>query len=142
MYLLDTNVVSELRKAGTGKANAAVVRWAAGMAALQLFISVVTVLELQQGILSVERRDARHGESLRRWLESQVLPSFEGRILPIDLAVARACAALRVPKPRAVRDTLIAAAAQAHRLTVATRNTTDFELLGVALCNPWRHAIK
>ncbi len=142
MYLLDTNVVSELRKAGTGKANAAVVRWAAGVAALQLFISVVTVLELERGILLIERRDSRQGGSLRRWLESQVLPSFDGRILPIDLAVARACAALHVPDPRAERDALIAATAHVHRLTVATRNTMDFEPLGVELCDPWRHGIK
>ena len=137
MYLLDTNVVSELRKAKSGKADAKVIAWAASVSASSLFLSVVTVLELETGILLIERRDAAQGRVLRGWLEGQVLPAFMGRILPVDVAVAQCCAKLHVPDPKSDRDALIAATALVHGMTVITRNIADFQSAGVELLNPW-----
>jgi toxin FitB len=137
MYLLDTNVVSELRKAKSGKADAGVIAWAAGIPASELFLSAISVLELEMGVLLVERRDAAQGTVLRSWLDRHVLPAFVDRILPVDAAVARRCARLHVPDPRAERDALIAATALVHELTVVTRNVGDFEATGVRLLNPW-----
>ncbi len=136
-YLLDTNVVTELRKAKAGKADPAVAAWAATVPAASLFLSVVTVQELEIGVLLVERRDAPQGRVLRAWLEDYVLPAFADRILPVDVAVARRSATLHVPDPRPVRDALIAATALVHGLSVATRNIADFELTGVPVVNPW-----
>lgn len=137
MYLLDTNVISELRKANTGKADPQVVAWASGVSPASLFVSVISVLELETGILLVERRDAVQGNMLRQWLETQVLPTFAERVLAVDTAVARQCARLHVPDPRSDRDALIAATAMVHGMTVVTRNVADFELTGCALLNPW-----
>lgn len=137
MYLLDTNVVSELRKAKSGKADAGVIAWAAGLPASELFLSAISVLELEMGVLLVERRDAAQGVVLRSWLDKHVLPAFAERILPVDTAVARRCARLHVPDPRAERDALIAATALVRDLTVVTRNVGDFEATGVRLLNPW-----
>ena len=140
MFLLDTNVVSELRKATAGRADKNVVAWAAGVAAGSLFVSAITVQELETGVLLVERRDPAQGVILRRWLEAQVLPTFVERILPVDLAVARRGAALHVPDPRPVRDSLIAATALVHAMPVATRNVADFARTGVEIVNPWQAA--
>lgn len=137
MFLLDTNVVSELRKAGTGRAHPAVVAWAEGADPAALFLSVVVVLEIERGVLTTERRDPAQGAVLRAWLERQVLPAFEERILPVDAAVARRCAALHVPDPRSDRDALIAATALVHGLTVVTRNVADFSATGVRLLDPF-----
>ena len=137
MYLLDTNVVSELRKAKSGKAHAKVIAWAASVSASSLFLSVVTVLELETGILLIERRDAAQGRVLRGWLEGQVLPAFMGRIFPVDVPVAQCCAKLHVPDPKSDRDVLIAATALVHGMTVITRNVADFQAAGVELLNPW-----
>ncbi len=140
MYLLDTNVVSELRKAGSGRADAAVTRWAASVDPVVLHLSVITVIEIEVGILRLARRDSTQGERLRSWLERQLLTAFAGRILAVDLSVALRCAHMRVPDPRADRDALIAATAHVHGLTVVTRNTADFEATGVPLLDPWTHA--
>jgi hypothetical protein len=137
MYLLDTNVISELRKAGAGKADWQVTAWATGVQPSVLFLSAITILELEIGVLRIERRDAAQGTLLRGWLASHVLPAFADRILPIDTAVAQRCARLHVPAPRADRDALIAATALVHGLTVVTRNVADFEPTGVPLLNPW-----
>ena len=137
MYLLDTNVVSELRKAKSGKADARVTAWASGVPASELFLSAISMLELEMGVLLVERRDAAQGVVLRSWLDKHVLPAFADRILPVDAAVARRCARLHVPDPRAERDALIAATALVRDLTVVTRNVGDFEATGVRLLNPW-----
>lgn len=135
MYLLDTNLVSELRRGR--RADARVADWAAGMPAASAFLSVVTIFEIERGILLVERRDPGQGAILRRWLETHVLAEFEGRILSIDIAVARRSAALHVPDPMPDRDALIAATALVHGMTVVTRDVADFERRGVPLLNPW-----
>ena len=138
MYVLDTNVVSELRKANSGKADANVITWANSVPATSLFLSAISVLELEMGILLIERRDMAQGKLLRQWFENQVLPAFEGRILVVDTAVARQCASLHVPDPRSDRDALIAATAQVHGMTVVTRNVDDFKPTGVAILNPFK----
>ena len=138
MYLLDTHVVSELRKARAGKADPNVVAWSATAPVGALYISAVTILELEIGVLRLERRDVAQGRLLRAWLEDQVLPAFDGRVLPIDTAVARRCAPLHVPNPLAELDALIAASALVHGMTVVTRNVGDFVATGVALLDPWQ----
>jgi predicted nucleic acid-binding protein len=140
MFVLDTNLVSELRKARTGKADANVTAWAKSMDAADLFVSAITIMELELGVLSVERRDAAQGAMLRSWLEQQVLPEFSGRTLPVDTAVAQRCARLHIPDRRGERDALIAATALVHGMTVVTRNVVDFKPTGVALINPWELA--
>ncbi len=140
MYLLDTNVVSELRRAGTGQAHPAVTRWAESVDPTILHLSVVSIMEIEIGILRLARRDSAQAERLRSWLGHQVLTAFAGRILAVDLPVAMRCAQRLVPDPKADRDALIAATAHVHRLTVVTRNTADFQATGVALLDPWTHA--
>lgn len=141
MYLLDTNVVSELRKVAEGKADARVAAWQAGLDGFTCFISVITLQELEMGVLRVERRDTAQGLLLRTWLQQRVIPQFAGRILPVDEAVALRCARLHVPDPGPVHDALIAATALAHGLTVVTRNTADFASAGVPLLDPWQHPV-
>ena len=137
MFVLDTNVVSELRKANTGKADANVVAWANSVLPASLFLSAISILELEMGILLIERRDQEQAKMLRNWLENQVLPTFEERILVVDTAVARQCARLHVPDPCSERDALIAATALVHGMTVVTRNVDDFKPTGTAILNPW-----
>lgn len=137
MYILDTNVVSELRKTRGGKADRHVVAWAESVPSASLFLSAITVLELERGILLLERRDPVQGGMLREWLEAHVLPVFAGRILPVDTAVARCCAKLHVPDPSPDRDAFIGATAVVHGMHVASRNIADFEPMGVRTINPW-----
>jgi hypothetical protein len=139
MYLLDTNVVSELRKARAGKADPLVASWAARVPVASLFMSVIGIQEIEIGVLLAERRDPAQGRTLRRWLEEHVLHAFAERILPVDTSVARRSAALHVPNPRPVRDALLAATALVHGLTMVTRNVPDFTGIGTAILNPWDH---
>jgi toxin FitB len=129
-----------LRKAKSGKADKNVVSWANSVSATRLFLSAITILELETGILLVERRDPAQGSMLRSWLNAHVLPAFSERILAVDTAVAQCCARLHVPDPRSDRDTLIAATALVHGMTVVTRNVDDFEPTGVEILNPWKFA--
>jgi len=138
MYLLDTNVVSELRKIRLGKADDRVAAWADGVDASSLYLSVVTIQELEIGVLLVERRDPSQGAIFRTWLNGHVLPAFSGRILIIDTAVAQCSARLHVPNPRPVRDALIAATALVHGMTVVTRDVDDFKSTGVKILDPWQ----
>lgn len=137
MFILDTNVVSELRKANAGKADRHVVAWAAGVATGSLYLTAITVLELETGVLSIERRDRAQGSMMRKWLDEQVMPAFAGRILAVDAQVALRCAKLHVPDRLSDRDALIAATALVHGMTVVTRNVADFKAARVALINPW-----
>jgi predicted nucleic acid-binding protein len=136
-FLLDTNVVSELRKSTSGRADPNVVRWADSVAPESVFISVISVEEIEIGVLLTERRDRKQGVILRDWLENLVLPAFPGRILDVNLAIARKSASLHVPNVGPVRDTLMAATALVHRMTLVTRNTGDFSHAGLSLVNPW-----
>lgn len=140
MFLLDTNVVSELRRARSGRADPGMVAWAEQADPAALFLSVVTLHELELGVRLKEYRDPRQGQLLRQWLDQQVVPSFAGRILPVDEAVARCSAALHVPDPRPLRDGLIAATALVHAMVVVTRNAGDFLPTGVEVLNPWSDA--
>jgi predicted nucleic acid-binding protein len=135
MFLLDTNVISELRR--LDKADRNVVAWANAIPASNFFISAISILEIELGARLIERKDTTQGAILRNWIDGQVLARFEGRILAIDTAVAQRCAQLHVPNPRAERDALIAATALVHGLTVVTRNVVDFESTGAPLLNPW-----
>lgn len=135
MFVLDTDVVSELRK--NHKAHPNVLRWARPLSAASLFLSAITILELETGILRLERHDSTQARLLRTWLDHHVLPAFMGRILPVDSAVSVKCARLHVPDPRSGYDTLIAATALVHGMTVVTRNTADLAASGVTLLNPW-----
>jgi hypothetical protein len=137
MYLLDTNVISEFRKAGKGRADRQVIAWANSVSAESMYLSAVCILEMELGTLLMERRDAAQGAILRSWMEDHVLPRFAGRILFVDTPVALRGAALQVPNPCSYRDALIAATALVHGMTVVTRNVKDFEDTGVALLNPW-----
>ncbi|MDD4942730.1 type II toxin-antitoxin system VapC family toxin [Rhodoferax sp.] len=137
MFVLDTNVVSELRKVRLGKADLSVAAWAQSVDAADLFVSAITIMELELGVLAIERKDATQGAMLRAWLEQQVLPEFSGRTLPVDTSVAQRCARLHVPDKRGERDALIAATALVHGMTVVTRNVADFKPTGVTIHNPW-----
>jgi toxin FitB len=137
MWLLDTNVLSEIRKIKLGTAHPNLVAWADRVNPTGLYLSAVTVFEMQLGISRLERKDQRQGAMLRRWLETAVFTEFQNRILPFDSLVAQRCAKLHVPDPRSERDAMIAATALVHGLIVVTRNMTDFESTGVSLLNPW-----
>jgi hypothetical protein len=137
MFLLDTNVVSELRKIRLGKADSHVADWADSVDASELYLSVITIHELEIGVLLAERRDPAQGAVFRAWLNGHVLPAFSERILAVDTAVAQRSARLHVPDPHPVRDGLIAATALVHGMTLVTRNVVDFEHTGVTILNPW-----
>ena len=135
MFLLDTNVISELR---VGKANpsTAVRRWAASIPGNQLYLSAVSILELETGVLLMERKDAQQGQMLRSWIQG-VMKEFSLQVLPFGSTTAVLCAAMHVPDHRPDRDAMIAATAKEHGYTIATRNTADFDDCGVQLLNPW-----
>ena len=135
MFLLDSNVLSELRR--RDRTNPNVAAWADRVRPSDLFLSAITILEIEAGALLIRHRDELQGTVLRAWIDTRVLPAFEGRVLSVDTAVAQRCARLHVPDPRAERDALIAATALVHRLTVVTRDVADFRPMGVSLLNPW-----
>ncbi len=139
MYLLDTNVISEMRKAD--QADPQVQRWSRSSIAELEFISIVTLYELEIGVLRMERRDPVQGVRLRHWLNLQILPTFNDRMLLFDRQVAVLAASLQVPNPRSERDCYIAATALVHNMTVVTRNVRDFEGIGVKIMNPWESHI-
>jgi predicted nucleic acid-binding protein len=135
MFLLDTNVISHLRR--PDRANPRVVKWADSIPAVQFFLSVISVFEIELGALQIARRDAAQGKILRAWINDQILVRFESRILAIDGIVALRCAPLHIPDPRSERHSMIAATALVHGMTVVTRNVADFAATGVTLLNPW-----
>jgi predicted nucleic acid-binding protein len=138
MFVLDTNVVSELRKVRSGRANPGVGAWATSTPSAQLFVSAITMHELEYGVLLAERSDPRQGALLREWLDRSVTTAFAERVLPVDEAVARRAARLHVPDPAPFRDALIGATALVHHMAVVTRNIGDFERFGgLEVVNPW-----
>lgn len=139
MYVLDTNVVSELRKVRSGKANAGVAEWAAQVPSAELFVSAITLHELEHGVLLMERSDPDQGAVLRTWLDQSVGAAFAERVLAVDERVARRAASLHVPNPAPFRDALIGGTALAHGMAVVTRDLKDFERFeGLDVVNPWR----
>lgn len=138
MFVLDTNVVSELRKVRGGKANPGVAAWAEQVSSSELFISAITIHELEHGVLLMERSDPDQAAPLRAWLDHSVAAAFKTRVLDVDERVARRAAALHVPNPAPFRDALIGATAIEHDMTVVTRNVKDFERFeGLDVFNPW-----
>lgn len=137
MFILDTNVVSELRKVRLSRADKNVAQWADSVDSADLYLSAITVQELEIGVLLAERRDPSQGAIFRTWFENHVLPAFAGRILSVDTAVAQRSAALHVPDPRPFRDSLITATALVHGMTIVTRNVADLQSAGVSILNPW-----
>jgi predicted nucleic acid-binding protein len=135
MFLLDTNVLSELRK--VDRRDPEVAAWASSVDLGDLYLSAITILEIEAGTLSLARRDGPQAALLRKWIDGFVLPAFAGRILPVDTAVAQRCARLHVPDPCPERDALIGATALVHRFVMVTRNMPDFERMDVELINPW-----
>ena len=139
MFVLDTNVVSELRKVRSGKANRGLADWASSVPSSWLFLSSIVVHELEHGVLLAERSDPVKGAVLRRWLDTSVAAAFDTRILAVDVAVAKRAASLHVPDPAPFRVALIGATALVHGMAVVTRNSKDFERFkGLDVVNPWR----
>ena len=136
MFVLDTTVISELRQ-GKPNPSMAVRQWAAGQPSNQLFLSAITLLELELGVQALERKTPSQGSALRHWLTG-VRAAFAGRILPFAENTAPVCAALHIPNPRSDRDAMIAATALEHRMTVVTRNVPDFAGTGTQLTNPFQ----
>lgn len=141
MYLLDTNVLSEMRKYESGRIDRAVAAWVRSVAKEDLYLSVMTIIEIELGIAKLERHDAPQAALLRRWLREHVEPVFSDALLPLDLSIARRCGPLHVPDPRPERDAWIAATALEHDLIVTTRNGKDFAGTGVTIVNPWDHPL-
>ena len=137
MYLLDTNVLSEMRRIAIGRGDRSVEAWARTVKTEDLFLSTISIEELEIGVLLVERRDPSQGKLLRAWLDGYVLPTFRERVLPVDIGIALCSAKFHLPAPHPIRDGLIAATALLRGMTVITRNTTHFVSTGVPVFNPW-----
>jgi predicted nucleic acid-binding protein len=138
MFVLDTNVVSELRKVRSGKADPGVAAWASEVPSGQLFVSSITIHELEHGVLLAERADPPKGAVLRRWLDDSVAAAFDQHVLAVDASVARRAAAMHVPDLAPFRDALIGATALVHGMTLVTRNIKDFARFdGLDIIDPW-----
>ena len=135
MYLLDTDVLSHLRR--PAQVDPHVAAWVKQVPPADMFLSVISIMEVEIGAQLKARHDPAQGTALRRWIEMRVLRAFRERILPIDLAIAQRCASMHIPGRQPDRDALIAATADVHGLVVVTRNVKDFQPLGVRLLNPW-----
>ena len=137
MYLLDTNVLAEMKNIRSPKIDSNVENWCDSVSSNDLFLSVITIQEAEQGVYRMERRDAKQGKILRALFEKSVIAAYRDRTLPVTTAAARICAGLNVPDPRPLGDTLIAATARVHGLKVVTRNVVHFKSMGVDILNPW-----
>jgi len=137
IYLLDTNVISELRHSRSRSPHPNVARWARSVSSNALYLSAITIFELELGAIQAARHDPPKAAVLRTWIDDYVLPVFSGRVLSVDIEVAKRCAALHMPNTPSERDAFIAATALIHIMTVVTRNTADFTPTGVPTLNPW-----
>lgn len=135
MFVIDTNVVSEFRR--IERADVGLQTWAAATPLSDMFLSAVTILELERGIRLKSRKDPAGGAVLRQWLDRQILPLFATRILPVNTDVAQRSAALHIPTTRPEFDAMIAATALVHGMAVVTRNMRDFEGMGAEVVCPW-----
>jgi predicted nucleic acid-binding protein len=133
-YLLDTNVISETRKA---RADSGVMAFLSAAEAAGLFLSVLTLGELRKGVAAKHRTDPGAADQLGAWVDG-IETTFADRVLPIDAATARHWGELSANRSLPVIDTLIAATAISHGLTLVTRNTRDVESTGVPLVDPWQ----
>ena len=133
-FLVDTNVVSEIRKGP--RCHESVARWVENTAQSDLFISVITIGEIRRGVERIRRRDSRSADILEAWL-FELVAEYEDRIVPIDLEIATEWGRLNVPDPLPVVDGLLAATARVRNLVVATRNVRDIARAGVDTVNPW-----
>lgn len=134
-FILDTVTVSEFRK--ISKADRAVVAWQATLKNHPAYLSVITIHEIRFGIRMVERRDPGFAGTLGIWLDDLLSQSSHFPLIPVDLAIAKQAADYRGNDGLSYADSLIAASAKVHGLTLATRNTADFFATGIALFNPW-----
>ena len=137
MYLLDTPVINELRKAKTSGCDAGIFRWASGVARQNLYMSAISLLELENSVARAERRDRMQAAPLRTWLDEQVMTAFDGRILPVDADVVKKRATLNHIGSKNERDALIVATAQLHGLVLVTRNVAGLKTARVKIFNPW-----
>ena len=137
MYLLNTNIISELKKLDSGKIHPQVYRWIKSNGFTHTYISAVTLAEIQTGILSLARKDKAQAASLDNWFTNRLLPAYRTRTLSVDTEVALICAQLHIPTKRPINDAYIAATAIAHNLTLVTRNVRDFQGLPLMLENPF-----
>lgn len=134
--LLDSNVISELRKPESRR-ELAVTQWAEQIDFTNTYLSVITITEVKRGVLSIERRDKRQAEILNAWLKESILETYHGRILTVTTEIALRAALLQVPDQHQLADAFLAATALEHKLVLATRNVADFLDTGAVLLNPW-----
>jgi predicted nucleic acid-binding protein len=141
VFLLDTNVISELRKVRRRETDRTFVAWAETLNWSDLYLSAISIGEMEQGILRLEQYDSAQATVLRHWLTGQVLQQFSSRILPVDEFIAQRSAYLQVKRKRDLEDTLISATAYTHGFMVVTRNVADFDDAGVRVINPWTSTV-
>ena len=142
MFLLDTNIISESRKLGSSRIDPRAAAWLSQTDVEATFVSTMTIFELERGVRQMERRDTVQGTALRRWLDDQIMPTYEHRTLPLSREVALICASLHIPDPKSERDAWIAATAIDAGLTLVSRNVADFAGMGVELINPFELGVE
>ena len=133
-FLLDTNVISELRK--KDRANSGVTSWFSDLDGDTIYLSVLTLGEIRRGIENISRRDADAGANLNQWV-SRIVMGFEGRIIPVDATIADEWGRMNVPDPLPVVDGLLAATAKIRGMTLVTRNISDVSRTGIETLNPF-----